>query len=130
MLIADENLPAAQRRWLRKWRIRLRVVGVDIASRGTDDDNLIPLLHRLPRPTFFTLDKDFFCRDWMHPRYCLVWLDVTDDRAAEFIRRFLRHPAFGTRAKRMGIVARVHPGGVSYWQARKRALLSVSWPTK
>lgn len=89
MLIADENLPAAQRRWLRKWRVHVRVVGVDMASRGTDDENLIPLLHRLPQPTFFTLDRDFYCRDRLHPGYCLVWLDVSDDQAAEFIRRFM-----------------------------------------
>jgi hypothetical protein len=127
MLIADENLPAAQRRWLRKRRIRLRVVGADIASRGSADENLISLLHRLPQPTFFTLDRDFYSRDWLHPGYCLVWLDVTDDRAAEFIRRFLRHPRFETQAKRMGIVARVHTGGVSYWEVRKRSSLSVPW---
>jgi hypothetical protein len=129
MLIADENLPAGQRRWLRKWRIHVRVVGVDMALRGATDENLLPLLHRLPQPTFFTLDQDFYRSDWIHPAYCLVWLDVTDDRAAEFIRRFLRQPAFATKVKRMGIVARVHAGGVNYWQTRNRSL-SVLWPGK
>ena len=130
MLIADENLPAAQRRWLREWRIRLRVVGADIAARGTDDENLIPLLHRLPRPTFFTLDQDFYRHDWAHSAYCLVWLDVTDDKVAEFIRRFLRLRAFNTQAKRMGIVARVHANGVSFWETGNRSLQFVLWPEK
>src|SRR6266566_3547348 len=51
MLVLDENLPADQRHWLRKRRIRVRCVGVDLAAFGDDDENLIPLLHRLPRPT-------------------------------------------------------------------------------
>jgi hypothetical protein len=50
MLVLDENLPASQRLLLRKWRIRFRVIGIDVANRGTDDENLLPLLHQLPRP--------------------------------------------------------------------------------
>ena len=94
MLMLDENLPASQQRLLRKWRIRFRLVGGEVASWGTGDENLIPALHRLAQPTFFTLDRDFHRRDWAHAGYCLVWLDVPDDHAADFIRRFLRHPAF------------------------------------
>jgi hypothetical protein len=127
MLIADENVPVAQRLWLRKWRIPVRVVGLDLAARGTDDENLIPLLHRLPQPTFFTLDQDFYRSYWVHTAYCLVWLDVTDERAAEFIRRFLRHPTFNTQAKRMGVVARVHAAGAVFWQAGKRSSRSFPW---
>ncbi len=52
MLVLDENLPAAQRLLLRRWRIHFRVVGLDLAAWGTDDENLIPALHRLPQPTF------------------------------------------------------------------------------
>ncbi len=42
MLVLDENLPARQRLLLRKCRIRFRVIGVDLANRGTDDENLLP----------------------------------------------------------------------------------------
>jgi hypothetical protein len=56
-----------------------------------------------------------------------VWLDVRGRVAAEFIRRFLKHPMFDTQAKRMGTVARVHAGGVLYWQLRKRSLSEVEW---
>ena len=105
MLVLDENLPAAQRLLLRRWRIHFRVVGLDLAAWGTDDENLIPALHRLPQPTFFSLDRDFCRPDWAHASYGLVWLDVADDRAAEFIRRFLRHPAFDTLSlwERVGV---------------------------
>jgi hypothetical protein len=54
MLVLDENLPEGQRLWRRKWRIRFRVIGLDVASSGTKDENLIPVLHRLANPTFFT----------------------------------------------------------------------------
>ena len=107
MLVLDENVPAAQRQLLRNWRVHFRVVGSDVAFYGTKDENLIPVLHRLPNPTFFTLDRDFHRRDLAHPGYCLVWLDVRGKQAAEFIRRFLRHPSFDTQARRMGVIARV-----------------------
>ncbi|HWY74571.1 MAG TPA: hypothetical protein VN281_03085 [Verrucomicrobiae bacterium] len=130
MLVLDENLPAEQRLLLRKWRIRFRVVGLDVGTWGTDDYNVLPLLHRLAQPTFFTLDGDFYRADWAHPNYALVWLDVTDDRAAEFIRRFLRHPAFTTQARRLGTVARVHSEGISFWRTRGRSPKSVAWPVR
>ena len=129
MLVLDENLPASQRLLLRKWRIRFRAIGVDVAVSGTEDENLIPALHRLPQPTFFSLDGDFYRRDWLHSDYCLVWLDVRRREAAEFIRRFLRHPTFRTQAKRMGVVARAHANGVTFWRARQAAAESVSWPS-
>jgi hypothetical protein len=66
MLVLDENLPASQQLLLRKWRIRFRAVGLDVALPGTQDENLIPALHRLPQPTFFSLDGDFYRRDWLH----------------------------------------------------------------
>jgi len=130
MLVLDENLPAGQQQLLRKWRIRFRTVGVDLAASGTDDENLIPVLHHLPQPSFFSLDRDFYRANWAHASYGLVWLDVADDRAAGFIRRFLKHPAFDTQAKRLGIVARVHTDGIAYWQVKPRPPKSVPWPNQ
>lgn len=127
MLVLDENLPAGQRQLLRERRIRFRVIGVDVAASGTPDENLIPFLHQLPQPTFFSLDHNFYRRDWIHSNYCLVWLDVRRREAAEFIRRFLRQSAFGTQAQRMGIVARVHADGVHFWQLGKRAQQTARW---
>jgi len=114
---------------LRDWRIRFRVVGVEVLIAGTKDENLIPILHQLATPTLFSLDQDFFHKRLAHRNYALVWLDVADDRAAEFIRRFLRHPAFDTQAKRMGVVARVHADGVTSWRLPGRSAQVFSWPT-
>jgi hypothetical protein len=128
MLVLDENLPASQQKSLRKWRIRFRVVGLDVAPSGTTDEDVVPILHGLPQPTFFTLDSDFYRRDWAHAGYCLVWLDVRRREAADFIRRFLRHPRFDTQAKRMGVVARVHTEGVLYWRIGSSSARSELWP--
>ncbi len=127
MLVLDENLPASQRQLLRKWRIRFRSIGVDVAARGAADEVLITVLHRLPQPTFLSLDQDYYRRDWMHANYCLVWLDVKRREAAEFVRLFLRHPTFNTQAKRMGCVIRVHSTGISFWRTPKRSPQSVPW---
>ncbi len=129
MLVLDENLPAGQRLLLRSWRIRFRAIGGEVAFSGAKDENLIPVLHRLPNPTFFSLDRDFYRHDLAHPGYCLVWLDVRGKQAAEFIRRYLRHPSFDTQAKRLGGVARVHAGGGLWWRAKHRSPESVAWPT-
>jgi|ERR1051326_2945628 hypothetical protein len=130
MLVLDENLPADQQQLLRSWRIRFRSVGVDVATSGTEDESLIPILHRLPYPTFFTLDRDFYRQDWRHASSCLVWLDVRRREAAQFIRRFLRHPAFDTQAKRGRTVVRVHGEGLLYWRVGESSGKSAAWPKK
>ena len=59
MNLLDENIREDQRIVLKQLRIPFRQIGYEIAPGGTQDDNVIPLLHRLKRPTFFTQDKDF-----------------------------------------------------------------------
>ena len=51
-------------------------------------------------------------------------------QAAEFIRRFLKHPAFDTQAKRMGTVARVHADGLLYWRVAESSPTSAVWQDK
>ena len=92
-----------------------------------DRGEIIPLLHTLRRPTFFTRDHDFYKADLCHRGYCLVFLDIAFDEAAEFTRRFLRHTAFRTQAQRMGRVVRVHHSAVSYWQARVKKAHALRW---
>jgi hypothetical protein len=117
MNLLDENIFEPQRLRLIAWKIHVRQIGVDIGQRGMDDrQGIIPLLHTLRRPTFFTRDQDFY-RPWLrHPGYCLVFLEVNPDETAYYIRRFLRHPSFRTQAQRMGKIVRLHEDGVSSWQ--------------
>ena len=92
MNVLDENVPRDQADLLRQWGIRFRSISRDLGYQGIDDDEIRPLLLRLKKPTLLTRDEDFFRRDFAHPRYCLVWFDVTVEETAFFIRRFLKHP--------------------------------------
>ena len=127
MNVLDENIVAQQCEQLRQWRIPFRQIGRDLSSHGTLDENLIPLLHQLPQPALFTHDGDFFKASLCHGHYALVYLDVADTEEAQFIRRFLKHPAFNTQAKRLGIVARVRVAGVQFWRKGQPGLHRVEW---
>jgi hypothetical protein len=126
--ILDENIDAPQRQQLRSWRIPFRRIGGEVGRLGMKDRNeIIPLLHSIRQPTFFSLDNDFHRPDFRHAGYCLVFLDVAPDEAASFIRRFLRHPAFCTKAQRLGKIVRVRPGGISWWELHSRTERVISW---
>jgi len=96
MILLDENIPDDQRQLLRKWRLRPRQIGQDVGRQGMKDkEQIVPFLHKLDHPTFFTLDMGFFAKDFCHDGYCLICLDVSQKEAALFAKRFLRHR--GTR---------------------------------
>lgn len=127
MILLDENIRQDQAIQLRRQRIPARFLVENFARTGIQDPDIIPLLHRLKQPAFFTHDRDFFRRGLVHQNYCLVWLDMYDGKAAEFIRAFLKHESFNTAAKRMGIVARVHHQGIDFWQRNRAALQHARW---
>src|SRR5262245_36947469 len=128
MNVLDENIPESQRALLRLKRVAVRQIGQDLGRKGMKDDELIALLHQLNRPTFFTLDGDFYDRRLRHERYCLVHLDVEDEMVAEYVRRLLRHRELNTRAKRMGCVVRVLPSGLALWRIHQDQEDHLSWP--
>jgi hypothetical protein len=105
--ILDENVLEDQRQLLRQWRVSVRQIGQDIGRKGIQDENIIPFLLTLRRPTFFTSDFDFYDRSLCHTRYCLVCVESRQSQTAMFVRRFLRHSEFDTAAKRMGKVIRL-----------------------
>lgn len=128
MNILDEDIGQSQGQSLATQKIHFRKIGVGIGRLGMKDrEDILPLLHRLKHPTFFTLDHGFYHPILTHRRYCLVFLDVWDDEAAEYIRRFLRHPEFHTQAQRMGKVARLRHSSISYWQIRIREERTSRW---
>ncbi|MBI3949051.1 MAG: hypothetical protein HY314_01145 [Acidobacteria bacterium] len=122
MNILDENIDFYQIQRLKAWKIHFRQIGVEVGRSGMRDRNeIIPRLHTLRRPTFFTRDHDFYHPTLRHAGYCLVYLDVEFDEAADFIRRFLRHKAFRTQAQRMGKVIRLrHMGAGLCWLNGRR----------
>jgi hypothetical protein len=127
MKLLDENVRDDQRALLRQWRIQFRQIGKELSRAGIQDPDLIPLLHHLKRPMFFTQDRDFFKRSLCHVAYCVVWLDVSNIEVAHYIRRFLCHPVFRTQTQRLGKVVRVHPAGLDYWQSETLKAVRVAW---
>src|SRR5258706_4583452 len=59
MLILDENISEIEAWRLREWHMAVRQIGRDVAKISTSDENILPVLHRLKRPTFFSRDRDF-----------------------------------------------------------------------
>jgi hypothetical protein len=118
--ILDEDIPEDQYQ-------RARRIGIDAGRLGMKDREILSLLHTLNRPTFFSLDHGFFKRGLCHPRYGLAYLDVEEARAAEYIRRTLRHQELDARNKRMGTVVRVQPNGIRGWRLNTKDMLRLSW---
>lgn len=127
MNILDENIPEDQRRLLSNRRVPFHHISSDIGREGMKDEEIIPLLHQLQRPTFFTFDFDFYKPRLRHARYCLVLLSVEQSQAADTMRRFLRHREFDTQAKRMGSVVHVSPSGITAWRHHAEQEMSFTW---
>lgn len=81
MHILDENILKSQRELLEGRRIAVRLIGVNAGRKGMLDEEIIPLLQQLSRPTFFTRDDDFYERVLAHQGYCLVYLSVEKKRS-------------------------------------------------
>ena len=127
MNILDENVPESQRALLQSKRVAVRQIGEDLGRKGMKDEEIIPLLHEQDRPTFFTLDGDFYERRLCHAGYCLVHLDVDEEMAGEFVRRLLRKRDLNSKAKRMGCVIRAAPTGLVLWRIRQEQETHLPW---
>ena len=127
MNLLDENIIASQRELLRSWKVSIRQIGFDLEQKGLKDDELISLLHKHRRTTFFTRDLGFYDRRLRHPRYCLACLAVSKDEVAVFIRRLLRHEDFKSHAQRLGLVMLVSQTGIRYWRCHSDPEISAKW---
>lgn len=63
MNVLDENIIDNQRRQLMSWRMRIHQIGFEVGRKGMKDREVIPFLHQLKQPTFFTRDDDFLSVD-------------------------------------------------------------------
>ena len=104
-------------------------IGKETGRQGMKDlDDIIPLLHRLRRSTFFTHDLGFFDYALCHEGYTLICLDVEAKETAAYIRRCLRHPEFRSEKQRMGKVILARQRNLSFWEIGKSRLQRLSWP--
>src|SRR4029434_5846995 len=127
MNILDENIIASQRQRLRSWRIRVRQIGVDIARKGLQDEEIIAFLHQLRRPTFFTRDRGFYRREVCTRHYGIVHLEAVPEEVAIFVRRVLRHPRLNTQATRLGTVVRASHEGLGLWRLHAQTEEVILW---
>lgn len=127
MNILDEQILENQRQLLRSWRIPVRQIGYDIGRKGLKDNEIIPLLLQFRKPTFFTLDFDFFESHLCHAKYAIVCMDIRKHEAAVFIRRLLRHPDFDTAAKRMGKLFRLSSLRIGVWSLHAEEEIFIDW---
>jgi len=128
MNILDENVTQDQRGLLQTWGIPIHQIGCDVGRKGMKDDKeIIPFLHQLRDTTFFTRDPGFYDHSLCHMRYCLVYLAVGKGEVAVFVRRFLRHPEFDTKAKRMGAVVRISHAGLSICRRNVEKGVYIHW---
>src|SRR5437773_8821 len=59
--VLDENILESQRQLLRGWRISVRQIGHELGRKGMQDqDEVIPFLLTLRRPTLFTRDLGLY----------------------------------------------------------------------
>ena len=127
MIVMDENFPASQADRLRSWEPSMRQIGVDVGRKGMDDDELIPLLIGLSRPTFVTRDRDFFLQSLCHSQHCLVILAIDEDQSAIYVRRLLKHKAFNANAKRLGTVLKLSHIAIHCWRLKSQQEEHVPW---
>lgn len=127
MNILDENIVENQCKLLRSWRIPFRQIGSGVGRQGMKDQEIIPLLHELRSPTFFTRDEGFFNRKLCHSKYSIVFLAVRKNESAVFVRRLLRHKELNTKSKRMGCIIRASQAGLTIWRIRTEKEVRHDW---
>lgn len=128
MIILDEDISIIERERLHARKFHVRQIGIEVGRLGMKDRaHIIPLLHSLRAPTFFSRDHGFYHPHLLHAGYCLVYLDVAFDEVAEYVRRFLRYPGFRTQAQRLGKVVCVRHTGASYWQLHVKGERMLRW---
>ncbi|HWQ31766.1 MAG TPA: hypothetical protein VNQ79_02690 [Blastocatellia bacterium] len=128
MIILDHNITRDQAERLRNWRIRFQRIGVEIGLPSWDDQQeILRWLHYSKQAAFFTRDAEFFRYRLCHHNYCLVVIDAAASETAQIIHRFLRHPAFRTKAGRCGKVFRLSPRQISWWEVGNQKRQTLIW---
>lgn len=127
MIILDENILDGQRALLEGWNLSARQIGRDIARKGLSDEQIIVLLRRLRQPTFFSRDLGLYSPTLRDDHYAIAVAAVAQYEVAAFMRRFLRHPLFDTKAKRAGKIIRLSSSGICFWQTRHQHETTVGW---
>ncbi|MEE8524228.1 MAG: hypothetical protein V3T72_09880 [Thermoanaerobaculia bacterium] len=99
---------------------------VDLRPGTVIKDDAIPaLLRQESSATFVTINvRDFWLKVEADKKYCLVCFSLNDSRVLEIperLRFLFSHPAFGTKAERMGKVVRMSVESNSFYSVGEKA---------
>ena len=125
MYLLDENITKDQRELLKKWRFRVKQVGIDFENKGIKDEQIITLLQQIKGVLFITRDIDFFKKEFCHINYCIVFLDVEKNEVAYYIRKFLTHPSFNNNYKRLGKIIKLNQTYIQYYVLKSEKLFTI-----
>ena len=123
--VLDENVIKQNYQALRR-RFSMVKVGDGFGYPSMSDENIRSELHH-SKQTFHTQDRRFCHPRHRHPTYGLVFYDMEDKDFVSYVQRFLRHPRFNTRAKRMGKVVRVTLEQIEVWEYHHENQEIVEW---
>ena len=123
--VLDENVHQLHYRTLRR-RFSMVKVGDGFGYSSMSDENIRNELHG-SKQTFHTRDQDFYKPRFRHPTCCLAFYDVKKQDFVSCVQRFLRHPRFNTRNKRMGKVVRVTLEHIEVWEIHRQNREIVEW---
>jgi hypothetical protein len=112
---------------LEAWRIPARQIGFDWGKKGLQDNEIVIALRRLNKATLFTRDVGFYRPEVRHLAYCIVVMKVGPNETAQFVRRFLKHPDFNSRAKRMGQIVRLSAASIASWRIHDQHEAHIEW---
>jgi hypothetical protein len=128
VIVLDHNIPRDQAEKLRHDRVHFRQIGYDVGRpEWGDQQELLRYLHRVRQPTLFTRDQGFLRRRHAHKNGCIVVIISLPKETALLIRRFLRHPQFRTKARRLGKVVELTVSEITWWEVNRINRQSLIW---
>lgn len=128
MILLDHNVPQDQLGALRRAGIRVSQIGFEVGRpEWLDQQEILRYLHELKQTTFVTRDLGFYRRRFSHPRYCVVVVAGRALETAAYIRHFLRHKRFRTKASRMGLVVKLLPATIVWWEPTRSGQTRLKW---
>ena len=124
--IFDTEVLIPLTQWITAQRLR------DLRPDQVIKDERVPMILReLRQPTFITIDMGFWNARLRDGRYCILCFPLRSDEQRAIpglLRHLLRMSGFGTKAARMGKVARVSQSHIDYWQLGDEQPHRLSWP--
>jgi hypothetical protein len=123
MIVLDEQLCREPLRIaLGRWYRGKIICVTEIRPSSVIKDDAIPqLLLGVKQPTLVTINyKDFWRKVAAHRGYCVVGIDLPNERWAEvspIVRDLLRRPDYRTKNSRMGKVISWRDGAVKHYEA-------------